>query len=708
MKVLYSEVMSPINSDCWLRPDSLIIEAVEKLQKHRFDALPVVDGNGVLIGVFSKRSLYKCLIKGVGLGDKIEGHYVNRVISIFCNERLDPISEIRHTPVGQWVIVDENNRPAGMLTKINIVLFLLNNTERLMTELTAILNAIPIGVIAVDSQGKVRLFNPAAEEMLEKPAGTVVEKPLEEVMQDFSLEKVLLTGKIKLREKRHLDNRTVIFGGHPVRGENDRINGAIGIVQDLTEFENMSQELESVRRLQQTLETILSSVDNGIVVTDEKGVIVRVNRAAVSLLKKTPEEVLGKDFKFILNSRIVDLVLLKGVSGADVGNINGEGFLMTSNPVLESNAVVGTVTSLIYKNLAKLKELVARLDVLESQLKYYKKELLKVTTSRYNFDSIVTRSKAMLKLKQEALAAAAGFSNILLLGESGTGKELFAHAIHDASARRMAPFIKVNCAAIPENLLESELFGYADGAFTGAQKGGKPGKFELAHGGTIFLDEIGDMQHPLQAKILRVIQEREFERVGGTRTIQVDVRIIAATNKNIQEMIGKNQFRQDLYYRLNVIQLLMAPLRERREDIIYLAEHYVKLFNESMGTKVKGFNAEARLIMENYDWPGNVREIANVVERAMNMNVKDLIGLEHLPPYLVDKTLHKDSGLKITTPGNNGANYRKAMEVYERSLMVAALKDVGGNCKEAARLLGMSRSRFYEKVALYSIKVSKK
>lgn len=695
------DLMSPVDADCCLYPNSLNIDAVEKFHKHRFEALPVINGDGRLVGVFSKRSLYKCLLKGAGLKDEIKEFYIRQVVSVNCNKRLDTLVEIRNTPVAQWVVVDEDNRPVGMLSMIDIVLYLLRNTETLMTELSAILNAIPIGVIAIDRNGLVRLFNPAAEKLLDRPAESIVEKPLSDVMQDFSLEKVLLSGTAQVKEKRRLDRRTVIFSGHPIRQGNQTC-GAIGIVQDLTEFENVSQELESVRRLQKTLETILASVDNGIAVTDEKGVILSVNQAALALLEKNAEVVQGKKFYEVFGSRIVDTVLQKGSSEVDMGNIGGQSFLMTSNPMLESGAVVGTVTNLIFKNLAKFKSLVDRLNLLEGQLKHYQKELSNVTASRYNFNSILTRSEAMIKLKQEAMAAAAGFSNILIMGESGTGKELFAHAIHGASSRRMGPFIKVNCAAIPENLLESEFFGYEEGAFTGAKKGGKPGKIELAHGGTVFLDEIGDMPLLLQAKILRVLQEREFERVGGTKTIQVDVRIIAATNKNLLEMVNKGLFRQDLYYRLNVISLQVPPLRKRREDIMYIADHFVKHFNRIMGIEVKGFSAEARLIMENYDWPGNVRELANVVERAMNMNVKDYIGVDHLTPYLLDRKLQTESTNSLF------GNYREALAVYERALMLEALKEAGGSFRDAASLLGMSRSRFYEKASEYDIRVTDK
>jgi len=700
--MLAKELMTPIAQQSCLKCESTIIEAVEKLQRYRFDALPVVDEEGCLIGIFSKRSLYNCLLKGGALSDPIKNYYINQVVSIKHDRRLNDILEIRSTPVGQWVVTDDADRPIGMLTKINIVFFLLNNTERLLAEQCAILHAIPIGVVAIDRRGVINLINPLAEDLLGRSAEWLNGQLINEVISDVDMNTVLLEGKVQSGRKLQLNNRTIIFSGYPV-WFNGEIGGALAILQDLTDLETISQEMESVRRLQQTLETIMASVDNGMVVTDDKGTIVKINQATLDLLDKNAEQVIGRKFKEVFSSQLVDVVLTQGNSQVEAGRTGGQFFLMTSNPVVESNTVVGAVTILIYKNLNKLKNLISKLDLLESQVQHYKKELLLEAASRYSFDSIVTQSKAVIGLKKESLAAARGFSNILILGESGTGKELFAQAIHDASPRRIFPFVKVNCAAIPENLLESELFGYEDGAFTGARKGGKPGKFELAQGGTIFLDEIGDMPLLLQAKILRILQEKELERIGGTRTIQADVRIIAATNMNLSEMIAQNRFRADLYYRLNVISLRIPPLRERREDIMFIAEHFVRRFNHIMGSQVKGFTTEARLIMEHYDWPGNVRELANVVERAMNMVSDGLIGEEYLPAHLVENLRQGRGMISGDNGGNLLAGYREAVRNFEKSLLLSALRETGGNCTEAARLLGISRSRFYEKISDYSV-----
>ena len=308
-------------------------------------------------------------------------------------------------------------------------------------------------------------------------------------------------------------------------------------------------------------------------------------------------------------------------------------------PIIKDGEVVGAVGKLMFRDVKDLKVLARKFNSLQSELEYYKEELRKVQGGKYTFDSIIGSSEKMEWLKAIGIKAAKGSSTVLILGESGTGKELFAHAVHTQSPRRYNPFIKVNCAAVPENLLESELFGYDDGAFTGARKGGKPGKFELANTGTIFLDEIGDMTMSMQAKLLRVLQEREIERVGATKTLKVDVRVVAATNRDLEQMIEQGEFRQDLYYRLNIISLNIPPLRERREDILPLCSNLLKKIHNRTPHDVEGVSPEALDYLLGYEWPGNVRELENVLERAINlMDGETFILTEHLP-IAVKKTI---------------------------------------------------------------------
>lgn len=357
--------------------------------------------------------------------------------------------------------------------------------------------------------------------------------------------------------------------------------------------------------------------------------------------------------------------------------------------------------------LLKQKDLAERLRSMDNQITYYRKELKKMQERQciYDFDDIIALSRPMQALKREAALAARGRSNVILTGESGTGKELFAHAVHRASARRDKPFIKVNCSAVPDSLLESEFFGYSPGAFTGAQKGGKPGRFEMADGGTLFLDEIGDMPVPLQAKLLRVFQDRSFERVGGTSTIHVDVRIITATNQDLGQKVREGAFRADLYYRLNVIQLSIPPLRERREDILPLAHSFIKKYNRILGANIEGLSDEVALLLQTYTWPGNVRELENTIERAMNFSFRGAIEKRCLPRQVIQAGQEKaeqEPPAARALPEKN-TPYRNCVDDAEREAIITALQSVGGNKARAARVLGISRSWLYEKIKRLNI-----
>ena len=314
-----------------------------------------------------------------------------------------------------------------------------------------------------------------------------------------------------------------------------------------------------------------------------------------------------------------------------------------------------------------------------------------VNEKHTTFADIIGESEPMLRAKRRTLQVSSSDSTILITGESGTGKELFARAIHSESPRKKNPFIAINCGAIPEMLLESELFGYEKGAFTGADSRGKPGKFEIAHKGTIFLDEIGDLPLHLQVKLLHAIQNRRIDRIGGTSPIDIDVRIIAATNKNLEKMIAAQEFREDLYFRLNVIPIMIPPLREREGDIERLLRYALKKFNGLLNKKLRDFHPEALKALLNYSWPGNVRELENVVEYAVNMVEGDIILLENLP----DKILKRKRNL------SNKAGLKEKMDEYQRMLIEECLNETGRSTEEkniAARRLGISESTLYRRI----------
>ena len=324
--------------------------------------------------------------------------------------------------------------------------------------------------------------------------------------------------------------------------------------------------------------------------------------------------------------------------------------------------------------------------------------LLESQSVHASFDSIISRSTAMEKIKKRALQVASSNSTVLITGESGTGKGLLARAIHKESPRCSKPFVSVNCAAIPETLLESELFGYERGAFTGAEKNGKLGKFQLADKGTLFLDEIGDMPLHLQVKLLSCLQNRQVDPVGAVRPVDVDVRIIASTNKDLEEMIRQNQFREDLYFRLNVIPLYIPPLRERPEDISMLVQHIIMKFSMAMGKAVTGIEADAMDVLLSYSWPGNIREVENVIEYAINMEQSDTITVDSLPEKLVRKNKHVNSG---SGTGMMHINLKTQLDSAERLIIRNCLNSTGWSLEGkrlAAEQLGISESTLYRRL----------
>jgi transcriptional regulator with PAS, ATPase and Fis domain len=301
----------------------------------------------------------------------------------------------------------------------------------------------------------------------------------------------------------------------------------------------------------------------------------------------------------------------------------------------------------------------------------------------------------MLKLKDVTKKVANTTSTVLILGESGTGKELFAHAIHNNSSRKNSSFIKVNCGAIPYELLESELFGYEEGSFTGAKKGGKIGKFKAADGGTIFLDEIAELPMNMQAKLLRVLQDREIEKIGSTKSEKVDVRVIAATNKNLEEMVDRGAFRLDLYYRLNVVSIRIPSLRERKEDIPILSKHLVDKISKEQNVNVESVSSKAMEFLINYKWPGNVRELENILERAVNfLDGESKIMTNHLPPKVTGM-----SGVESVR------SLKETMDQIEKEVLTNSLILAKGNKSEAAEALGISRTSLYEKLNKHNIRM---
>lgn len=449
----------------------------------------------------------------------------------------------------------------------------------------------------------------------------------------------------------------------------------------------------NLQQMSKLLEVVFENAHEPMIVTDKDGKILLLNRSYREFLNV--QDVIGKPVTEVIENTRMHIVGQEGVAEiADIQQIKGQSMIAHRIPIMYEGKVLAVLGTVLFQDVKELASLAAMVDQLKDELTYYKKELRRRMGATYHVDQIVGYSQKMLELKQFSQKVAKSDSTVLITGESGTGKELFAHAIHAESKRKMGPFIRVNCAAIPDTLLESELFGYEEGAFTGAVRRGKKGKFELANHGTILLDEIGDMPLPLQAKLLRVLQEKEVEKVGSVRTTPIDVRVIASTNQDMLASIKEGKFRPDLYYRLNVVSLSIPPLRERLEDLPELVSNLLTQLVESTGVTVRSIDDDVWAVMRSYSWPGNVRELRNVLERALHLMEEDVLKKEHIWLPAPSEEL---SNPAVVRP------LKETQEQAERDALLHAMKEAGGNKQEAAKLLRISKSTFYEKWEKYKL-----
>jgi PAS domain S-box-containing protein len=441
---------------------------------------------------------------------------------------------------------------------------------------------------------------------------------------------------------------------------------------------------------------IVDNLQIGVIISDHEGRIIYINDTYARFLGIDPRAEVGKHATEVVANTRLHIVAQTGQMEINYPHqFKEHGFLVHRVPIKEDGRVIAVVGLVLFDSASTASRLAEKVSFLESKVHLYENELLSLRSTRYTMDSIIGLSRAMAALKWQAMKAAATHLPVVIIGESGTGKELFAQAVHNASPRKFHPFVRVNCAAIPRELFESELFGYDKGAFTGAKATGKPGKIELAHHGSIFLDEIGDLPLEMQPKLLRVLEEKDFERVGGTTLVKSDFRLLAATNHNLEGMLAENRFRMDLFYRLNVITLQIPPLRERREDILPIARHLLQQIAHDCGLTEVSLSPEAEDALTSYAWPGNVRELSNVLERAVHYAEHDRVDLSDLPRYL----FHRDKRPSSPAP----EPLRNIQHSVEKDALRRALEAAGFNKARAARMLGIHRSLFYKKIKKYGI-----
>lgn len=449
----------------------------------------------------------------------------------------------------------------------------------------------------------------------------------------------------------------------------------------------------------------LNAFSNFIIV-DEHCRIAYMNKPYTEILNVQLEDVIGKPIKSVIPTTKLPEVMASGK--AHIGALmtlydhkTGKDISFVCNriPLIEDGEVIGGVAISTFNEVGEIYNLYSEVEKMQQQNELYQQTIEQLRKQTNPLDYIIGTSQAIQQIKSTiAIFANSGLS-ILLTGETGVGKEVFANALHQLSSRSTSNFVKINCAAIPKDLLESELFGYEGGAFTGAKKGGKIGKFELADGGTLLLDEIGEMPLPLQSKLLRVLQEKEVERIGGVTPIKVDVRLICSTNQNLTQLIQDGRFRADLYYRINTIELAIPPLRDRLDDIPDLCNFFVQKFNRENGSYTQGVEQEVLALMQQYTWPGNVRELEHVIERLCFLNPHSTIGIASC-----DFLLNKLSGdHTLSRPAAAFSSLQEQRSSAEIDLIRQTLRQTDGNKAKAARILGIDRTVLYRKLKKYHI-----
>lgn len=564
-----------------------------------------------------------------------------------------------------------------------------------------IFNATNDGMIVIDKYGRVILFNRRAEEIMGVKKEQAIGKSVLEVIPHSRLPHILQTRRIESNQEMIMTNgKKIITTRIPIIEENGTLIGAFAVFKDITEVVNLAEEITDLKEIQTMLQAIIHSSDDAISVVDENGRGILINPAYTRITGLTQEQVIGQpataDISEGESMHMKVLQTRRAVRGVAMRvGPNKKEVIVNVAPIIVKGKLKGSVG--VIHDMSEMKSLSRELN--------RARQLIRKLEAKYTFEDIIGKSDEMTLAIEQAKLGAKTPATVLLRGESGTGKELFAHAIHNASDRKYNKFIRVNCAAISESLLESELFGYEEGAFSGAIRGGKTGLFEEANNGSIFLDEIGELSANTQAKLLRVLQENEIIRVGGTKPITINVRIIAATNVNLEKGIAKGTFREDLYYRLNRMPIHIPPLRKRKEEIPLLCERLIQKINRDYGRNVEGITQSALMQLMGYDWPGNVRELENILGRAIIfMNYYEtLIDVHHLPELKNKKSGNDSNAVNKSDSFTLDRSLSEMMEEYEANIIQQTLIRLNGNKTLTAKTLGLSVRNLYYKLEKYNL-----
>ncbi|MFE5427133.1 sigma 54-interacting transcriptional regulator [Peribacillus simplex] len=573
---------------------------------------------------------------------------------------------------------------------------LISKLENTSAKMDLILNTTSEGMVVIDHEGFIIMFNDSAERASDTKREDVIGRHIKDFIPSTGLLRVMKTNQKEVNQEITLRNgMELITTRIPLVNADKEIIGAFSVFRNKTEAVQLAEQITDLKEIQTMLQAIIQSSDEAISVVDDQGRGLLINPAYTRITGLTKTQVIGKPASIdIYEGESMHMKVLqtkKPVRGVNmrVGPKHKE-VIVNVAPIIVDGCLKGSVG--VIHDVSEIQALTHELN--------RARQIIRTLQAKYSFDDIIGASEEMKLPIEQARLSARTPATVLLRGESGTGKELFAHAIHNASDRKFNKFVRVNCAAISESLLESELFGYDEGAFTGASRGGKVGFFEEANQGSIFLDEIGELPANIQAKLLRVLQEKEIIRVGGTKPIPINVRVIAATNINLEQAIANGSFREDLYFRLNRMPIFIAPLRKRKDDLRELAEHLINKINQEYGRSIEGITAAAIHKMQIYNWPGNVRELENILGRAiifMKLN-ETVIDIHHIPDFIEEIPLKQEKLLMKPSGYVSGKPLSEIIDQYEAEIIQQAFHTHKGNKTLTAKALGISVRNLYYKM----------
>lgn len=671
---------------------STVAEARACFAQGQLTALPVVSKDKRVIGLISRQAVEDRQADD----QRVISNLVNREITTLRSDtHLVDLAAIQDTLNQVIPIVDELGQLVGLLPAGGLISGCYREINQAIRNFFAIVDweSMAYAILMIDDQGILTVVNAQAEKILGIKGKEVIGLHVNKVIPDSKLLEVVKRGQAQLWQKMNLEKTTLLTNRLPLLCNGEAI-GALAIFKDVSAQEELLRKLRRLEGETKELRAIFAEMPDGIMVTDAHGVILRINDAYRKLFGLPEQNYKGLTLQdlpgdFVAETEITEVIKKQARANALFRHPGGNEVLTTGIPIFDQRGHLIRILS-VARDVSGLNEISHEIQLAKEMAERYYSELENYE-NRMKVE-MVADSPTMRRVVDLAVKISRVDSTVLILGESGVGKEVLATAIHKNSLRSEGPFIKVNCGAIPENLLESELFGHQAGSFTGATRQGKPGLVELAHEGTLFLDEIGELPLNLQVKLLRVIQEREVMRVGGLKPVQVDFRLIAASNKDLEAMVQAGTFRQDLYYRLNVVPVIIPPLRERREDIVPLLFHFLKRYNQKYGLQKK-MAPEVIARLMNYDWPGNIRELENTVERLVVTSNGNII-------TLVEQAASTHSA------GQKNHQARLSLKDALDDLEAKLINDAYQQCRttrEMAEMLGISQSAVVKKMQKYRI-----